>query len=58
VRGALEQLALMVMQTGIGLSRADTIEYASSVIDVVVQLERSSGNRRISAISTSADLFA
>jgi type IV secretion system protein VirB11 len=56
LRGALEQLALMVMQTGIGLSRADTIAYAASVIDVVVQLDRSEGKRGISAIARSADL--
>ena len=34
LRGALEQLSLMVMQTGIGLTRSDTIAYAASVIDV------------------------
>lgn len=45
-RGALEQLALMVMQTGIGLTRQDTIAYAASVIDVVVQLGRSEGGKR------------
>ena len=56
LRGALEQLALMVMQTGIGLSRADTIAYAASVIDVVVQLDRSEGKRGISAIARSKDL--
>ena len=49
-RGALEQLALMVMQAGLGLSRADTIGYARSMIDVVVQLERVNGRRRIAAI--------
>lgn len=50
-RGALEQLALMVMQTGIGLTRSDTIAYAASVIDVVVQLGRDSdGIRGISSI--------
>jgi type IV secretion system protein VirB11 len=48
--GALEQLALMVMQSGLGLSRGETIEYAKSVIDVVVQLDRSAGVRRISDI--------
>lgn len=48
--GALEQLALMVMQAGLGLSRADTIAYARSMIDVVVQLERREGKRRIAAI--------
>ncbi|BDI61748.1 P-type DNA transfer ATPase VirB11 [Qipengyuania nanhaisediminis] len=57
LRGALEQLALMVMQTGIGLSRADTIAYAASVIDVVVQLGRDSeGKRAITAIADSRDL--
>lgn len=44
--GALEQLALMVMQTGIGLSRADTISYATSVVDVLVQLGRDENGRR------------
>jgi type IV secretion system protein VirB11 len=48
--GALEQLALMVMQSGLGLARGETIEYAKSVIDVVVQLDRSAGVRRISDI--------
>jgi len=50
LRGALEQLALMVMQTGIGLTRTDTIDYASSVIDVIVQLGRSEGRRTITAM--------
>ncbi|AKH43933.1 type IV secretion system protein VirB11 [Altererythrobacter atlanticus] len=57
LRGALEQLALMVMQTGIGLGRGDTIAYAASVIDVIVQLDRSSGKRGISAIARSSDLL-
>ncbi len=35
-RGALEQIALMAMQTGIGLTRAETLDYAASVIDIVV----------------------
>jgi type IV secretion system protein VirB11 len=54
--GALEQLALMVMQTGIGLTRADTIHYAASVIDVIVQLDRASGKRRIAAIQNTAEM--
>jgi type IV secretion system protein VirB11 len=49
-QGALEQLALMVMQAGLGLSRGETIAYAKSVIDIVVQLERRNGERRIAAI--------
>jgi type IV secretion system protein VirB11 len=56
LRGALEQLTLMVMQTGIGLTRTDTIAYAASVIDVIVQLDRSSGRRGISAIAMCRDL--
>lgn len=56
-RGALEQLALMVMQTGIGLTRTDTIAYAASVIDIVVQLERSQGKRSINAIARTQDII-
>jgi type IV secretion system protein VirB11 len=55
--GALEQLALMVMQTGIGLTRADTIAYAASVIDVIVQLGRdANGKRGITQIAESRTL--
>ena len=49
--GALEQIGLMVMQAGLGLSRRETLAYAASVIDWVVQLDRSGGQRRISAIA-------
>lgn len=57
--GALEQLALMVMQTGIGLTREDTIQYAASVIDVIVQLGRDeTGKRTIQQISESKDLLS
>ncbi|GGC06451.1 P-type DNA transfer ATPase VirB11 [Novosphingobium endophyticum] len=55
-RGALEQIALMSMQTGIGLTRAETLEYAASVIDIVVQLDRREGKRGISTIAESATL--
>ena len=58
VRGALEQIALMAMQTGIGLSRAETLEYAASVIDVVVQLDRIEGKRGIAAIAESRSLVS
>nr|WP_234030326.1 P-type DNA transfer ATPase VirB11 [Erythrobacter mangrovi] len=57
LRGSLEQLALMVMQTGIGLTRSDTIAYAASVIDVIVQLGRdSTGKRGIVEIAESHSL--
>jgi type IV secretion system protein VirB11 len=53
--GALEQLALMVMQSGLGLGRADTLAYARSMIDIVVQLDRAGGQRRIAAIMPTRD---
>jgi type IV secretion system protein VirB11 len=55
--GALEQLALMVMQAGLGLSRCDTLAYARSVVDLVVQLERRDGRRGIAAIAETAHLI-
>lgn len=57
-RGALDQLALMVMQAGLGLTRADTLAYARSMIDIIVQLERRDGVRRITAITPVKDLDA
>ena len=57
LKGALEQLSLMVMQTGIGLTRTDTIAYAASVIDVLVQLGRdANGKRGIVQITDSKSL--
>ena len=56
LRGALEQLSLMVMQTGIGLTRTDTIAYAASVIDVIVQLGRQDGKRGITQIALASEL--
>jgi len=55
-RGALEQIALMAMQSGIGLTRAETLDYAASVIDIIVQLDRIEGRRGVAAIARSRDL--
>ena len=52
--GALEQIALMVMQSGLTLSRGETIAYARSLIDIVVQLGRIGGQRGIIDIRTHA----
>jgi type IV secretion system protein VirB11 len=49
-RGALEQIAFMVLQAGWALPRADIIQYAASVVDVIVQLSRHGGARRIEDI--------
>ena len=55
-RGALEQIGLMSMQSGIGLTRSETLEYAASVIDIVVQLDRHEGKRGIAMIAESRTL--
>jgi type IV secretion system protein VirB11 len=47
--GAIEQLALLASSAG-ALRREDVVNYASKVIDVIVQLERRTGLRRISEI--------
>jgi type IV secretion system protein VirB11 len=49
--GAFEQIALMCMQAGLGLTRTETIDYAKSVIDIVVQMGRRAGRRQITDIS-------
>ena len=54
-QGALEQMA---MQSNIGLTRRETIEYAASVIDVVVQLDRNNGTRGITVIAETKSLVA
>lgn len=54
--GALDQLALMVLQAGLGLSREDILAYARSVIDIVVQLGRRDGARSIVDIRESGEL--
>jgi type IV secretion system protein VirB11 len=56
-RGALEQIALMAMQTNIGLTRSETMEYAASVIDIVVQLDRVDGQRGIASLAESRSLL-
>ncbi|WP_298196386.1 ATPase, T2SS/T4P/T4SS family [Novosphingobium sp.] len=56
-RGALDQLALLVMQAGLGLGRRETLHYACSVIDVVVHLGRSGGEREITDILTSEQIL-
>ncbi|MBC2664091.1 P-type DNA transfer ATPase VirB11 [Novosphingobium flavum] len=56
--GALEQIALMALQAGIGLTRGDTLAYAAQVIDVVVQLDRADGRRAIVAIAETRTLSA
>jgi type IV secretion system protein VirB11 len=48
--GAIEQIALLTLLAGSTLTRADVLDYARSVIDIVIQLSRVDGRRSISAI--------
>jgi type IV secretion system protein VirB11 len=49
--GALEQIAFMTLQAGLTLTRADVIDYAKSVIDVIVQLGRHQGRRTVNSVA-------
>lgn len=48
--GAIEQIAMLTLLAGSTLTRADVLDYARSVIDIVIQLSRVDGRRSISAI--------
>jgi type IV secretion system protein VirB11 len=47
---AIEQIALLVLQTGTRLSRDDVHHYVRSTIDVFVQLARSGGRRHVAEV--------
>jgi type IV secretion system protein VirB11 len=49
-RSAAEQLALLVLQTGINLGRMEIIGYIDGIVDVFVQLSRAKGRRTVSQI--------
>ena len=48
--GAINQIALMVLQGGGNLGRAEIIEYVTSVVQVAVQLGRRNGRRVVTEI--------
>lgn len=45
--GALDQVSLMTLQAGLALSRAEILHYARTVIDLIVQVARVDGKRRV-----------
>jgi len=53
--GALDQIALLAMTSGLDLGWAKLQTYVRRVIDVVIQLERSGGKRRIADILIAAN---
>ena len=50
---AIEQVALMVLQAGANLQRAEIVQYVRGVVQVGVQLRRVAGRRSISEVSFS-----
>ncbi|HEX2560190.1 P-type DNA transfer ATPase VirB11 [Phenylobacterium sp.] len=49
-RGAVDQIALLVLQGGLNLGRTEIGDYVRSVVDVFVQLSRRDGRRVVSEI--------
>jgi type IV secretion system protein VirB11 len=45
--GAIDQLALMALQAGVNLRRADVVDHVRRVVDIFVQLHRESGVRKV-----------
>jgi type IV secretion system protein VirB11 len=50
---ALERLALMVMRTGLRLTREDVLAYARRTVDMVVQVARLGGRRSVTQVAVS-----
>lgn len=49
-RGALDQIALMTLQAGLNIGWSEIQAYVSQVVDIVVQLSRRDGKRRVTDI--------
>ena len=52
---AVEQIALLVLQTGVSLRREDVRAYIAASVNLFIQLERRAGKRRIGSIQLRAD---
>jgi len=55
---AIEQLVMLVLQSGTRLARGDVRHYVRQSIDLFVHLSRSAGQRRVDAVVLSEDLEA
>lgn len=49
--GAIEQLVLLVLQSGTRLTRSDVRDYIQTTVDLIVQLGRAGGRRKIEELS-------
>ena len=47
---AVEQIALLILQSGVRLDRGDIHHYVQKSVDVFVQLSRIAGRRFVSAV--------
>lgn len=47
---AIEQLALLVLQSHVGLRRDEIVAYVHSAVDIIVQLNRVNGDRRVTSL--------
>ncbi len=45
--GAMEQVALLALQARVNLGRGEILDYARSVVDIVVQLKRNAAGQRV-----------
>ncbi len=50
-RGAVDQLALLTLQAGLNLGRAEIATYVRGIVDIFVQLSRQDGRRVVSQIA-------
>ncbi len=50
-RGAVDQLALLVLQAGLNMGREEISDYVRGIVDVFIQLSRRDGRRSVSQIS-------
>jgi type IV secretion system protein VirB11 len=49
-QGAVEQIALLILQGGTRLSREDVVHYVRSIVGVYVQLGRTAGRRHVADV--------
>ncbi|MBB4150211.1 P-type DNA transfer ATPase VirB11 [Sphingobium scionense] len=53
---AIEQLALIILQSGTQLKREDILHYVRSTVDIFVQLERRNGKRVVRTIAQKGEI--
>jgi type IV secretion system protein VirB11 len=54
-QGAIEQLVMLVLESGTALGRADIHHFARQSIDLIVQLSRVGGRRTVTSVQIMPD---